>query len=66
MISVADVKTNVTQEIKELLAISCNFYKNCLQNLKHNTKQICTFHLTLVDIPFSFIVFIKNRGWGFI
>ena len=30
----ADVKADVKQEIKEIVATSYNFYKNYLQNLK--------------------------------
>ena len=39
MISV-DVKADVKQKIKELVAI----FKEYLQNLKYNVKQVCFFH----------------------
>ena len=52
----ADIKTDVKQEIKKLVAASYNF------------SQACIFHLILVGIPCSLILSIKNRegkggGW---
>ena len=78
MISV-DTKTDVKQEIKELVPVSYNFsqkylenlkYKILLQNtkyfqnLKYNIKQACIFHLILVGIPSSLILSVTNRRWG--
>ena len=47
----ADIKTDVKQEIKTLVAVSYNFMEVPSQNLKHNVKQACIF-------SFSF-----NLGW---
>ena len=35
----------------------------CLQNLKYNVKR-CVFHLILVCIPSSLILFLKNSKGG--
>ena len=48
----ADIKTNVKQEIKELVAVSYNFAQTS-QNLERNVKKACIFHLTLIDIRTS-------------
>ena len=58
----ADIKTDVKQEIKELLAVSYNFTEVPSQNLKCNVKEACIFNLILVDIPSSLILSVKNRG----
>ena len=51
------------QEIKQLAAVSyIHFFKKYLQNLKHNVKRACIFHLILVGIVSS--LSIKN-GAGF-
>ena len=65
----ADIKTDVKQEIKKLVAVSCiTFHRSTFSNLKFNTKQACIFHLMLVGIPCSLILSIKNeedkRGEG--
>ena len=57
----ADIKTDVKQEIKELLAVSYNFTEVPSQNLKYNVKEACIFNLILVDIPSSLILSVKNR-----
>ena len=58
----ADIKTDVKQEIKELVAVSYKFPLKYLQkNLKYNVKQACIFHLILVGILSSFILYVKNR-----
>ena len=57
----ADIKTDVKQEIKELLAVSYNLTEVVSQNLKYNVKQACIFNLILVDIPSSLILSVKNR-----
>ena len=64
----ADVKADVKQqEIKELVAMSCNFLKEVpsnSQNLKYTIKQACTFHLILVSIPYNVILSpLRRRGW---
>ena len=58
----ADIKTDVKQEIKELLAVSYNLTEVPSQNLKFNVKQACIFNLILVDIPSGLILSVKNRG----
>ena len=58
----ADIKTDVKQEIKELLAVSYNLAEVPSQNLKCNVKQACIFNSILVDIPSSLILTVKNRG----
>ena len=46
----ADVKADIKQqEIKELVALSRNFFY--FQNLKYNVKQAHIFHLMLLGIP---------------
>ena len=37
----ADIKTDVKQEIKELLTVSYNLTEVPSQNLKYNVKQTC-------------------------
>ena len=45
----AHVKANIKpQEIKDVVAYLTNFYKKYLQNLKHNVKRGCIFHVILV------------------
>ena len=58
----ADIKTDVKQEIKELLAVSYNLTEVPYRNLKYNVKQACSFNLILVEIPSSLILSVKNRG----
>ena len=58
----ADVKANIKQEIKDLVAYLTKEY---LQNLKYNIKRGCIFHLILVGIPFVLILSVNNRGGFF-
>ena len=60
----ADVKNNMKQEIKELVAGSYNFYKKCLQNLKYNVKKACISHLILVGVSLSLTRTAKH--WNFV
>ena len=41
----ANTKTNVKEEIQEVVAVSYNFSQ---KYLKYNIKQTCIFHLILV------------------
>ena len=41
------------------------FYKKYLQNWRYNAKLACIFHLILLGIPSSLILYIKNRGDDF-
>ena len=54
---------NNWQEIKELVATTCNFEKY-LRNLKYTVKQACIFRLILLGIPSNLILSVKNRGSG--
>ena len=59
----ADVKANIKQqEIKDLVTYLTILCKKYLQNLKYNVNRECIFHLILVGIPSTLILFIKNRG----
>ena len=59
----ADVKANIKQqEIKDLVTYLTILCKKYLQNLKYNVNRGCIFHLILVGIPSTFILFFKNRG----
>ena len=58
----ADVKANIKQEIKDLVAYLTKEY---LQNLKYNIKRGCIFHSILVGIPFVLILSVNNRGGFF-
>ena len=61
----ADVKVDVKQqETKDLVVVSFNFYKKYLQNLKCTVKQACIFHLILLGIPSSLILYFKSRSLG--
>ena len=61
----ADAKTDVKQELKELVDVSYNFsQKSLLKTLKYNVKQACIFHLILVGIASNLILSVKNRGRG--
>ena len=58
----ADIKTGAKREIKELVAVSYNFFPEVpSQNLKYNVKQTCIFNLILVGIPSSWILSVKNK-----
>ena len=52
----ADVKADVKQEIKELVAVSCNF----LYEVPFLFEYI--FNLILFSIPSSLIMSVKNKG----
>ena len=56
-------KNNKKQKICQLASqlYLTNFYKKFLQNLKHNVKRACTFHLVLVGILSILIFSVKNR-----
>ena len=58
----ADVKANIKQEIKDLVAYLTKEY---LQNLKYNIKRGCIFHSILVGIPFVLILSVNSRGGFF-
>ena len=58
----ADVKANIKQQIKDLVAYLTKEY---LQNLKYNIKRGCIFHWILVGIPFVLILSVNNRGGFF-
>ena len=58
----ADVKANIKQEIKDLVAYLTKEY---LQNLKYNIKRGCIFLSILIGIPFVLILSVNNRGWVF-
>ena len=59
----ADVKANIKQEIKDLVAYLTKEY---LQNLKYNIKRGCIFHSILIGIPFVLILSVNNRAWFFL
>ena len=47
----------------------CNYLITFISSLKtwsavDNVKQAYTFHVIVVGIPSSLIMFVKNRGWG--
>ena len=56
----ADIKTDVKQEIKKLVAVLWLCTGVLSQNLKTYVKQTCIFHLILVGIPCSLTLPIKN------
>ena len=58
----ADVKANIKQQIKDLVACLTKEY---LQNLKYNIKRGCIFHSILVGTPFVLILSVNNRGGFF-
>ena len=58
-----DVKTDdKQQEIKELVAVSSNFFEWSNTDLKYNVKQACIFHLIFLGIPSSLVLSVKSRG----
>ena len=60
----ADVKSNIKQEMKDLVAASYKFCKKYLQNLKWNVKRACIFHLIMLGIPSILILSVKKKGMG--
>ena len=61
----ADVKAQVKQqEIKELIAVRCNFLQEVPSKLEIQYKKGFFFHLILLGIPSSLILPFKERGWG--
>ena len=61
----ADVKADIKQqEIKELIAIFCNFFKKVPAKLECTIKQTCIFYLILLGILPNLILYVKNREWG--
>ena len=61
----ADVKANIKKlEIKDLVTYLTVLCKKFLQNLKYIVNRECIFHLILVGIRSTLILFIKNRGLG--
>ena len=60
-----DVKANKKQQEIKIWWLYCtNFYKKYLENLKHNVKRVCIFHLILVGILSILILSVKNKGVG--
>ena len=55
----ANIKTDVKQEIKVLVAVSYNFPQ---KHLLCSVKRGCIFNLILVGIPSSLILSVKNIG----
>ena len=59
-----NIKADVKQERKGLVAVYYNtVYKKNLQNVKCNVKQRCIFHLILVGVPSSLILWRRRCGW---
>ena len=59
----AHVKADVKQqEIKELVAVSCNFFKKVPTKLERNLKLAFNFHLILLGIQSNSILFVKKSG----
>ena len=54
-----DVKANLKQKIKELVAVSI---RSTLKNLKYNVKRACIFYL--IGIPSTLTLSVNNRKWG--
>ena len=47
------ISADVKQKIKEIVALSFNFYKNNLQNLiKYNANQVCIFQFFIKSLLF--------------
>ena len=63
MISAGVKKCNIKQEIKDLVAVSYNFFKKYIHSKveKYSVKKSCIFHLILVDIPSILILSVKSR-----
>ena len=57
-----DIKANVKQEIKVLVAVFLKEVPSKPWNT--NAKRVCIFHLVLDGIPSSLILPIKKRGFG--
>ena len=59
----AGEKCNIKQKIKDLVAVSYNFFKKYIPSKveKYSVKKGCIFHLILVDIPFILILSVKSR-----
>ena len=59
----AHVKADVKQqEIKELVAVSCNFLKKVPTKLEKNLELAFNFHLILLGIQSNLILFVKKNG----
>ena len=59
----ADIETDVKQEVKELIAVSYNFFTEVpSQKLKYNVKQAYIFPLILVRISSSLILPLRTGG----
>ena len=66
----ANIKTDVKQEVKELVAVSYTFFtKLPSQNLKCNVKQVCIFHLILagnsIQLDF-YLTILKGKNCVFL
>ena len=66
MMSAGVKKCNIKQEIKDLVAVSYNFFKKYIHSKveKYSVKKSCIFHLILVDIPSILILSVKSKGMG--
>ena len=59
----AHVKADVKQqEIKKLVAVSCNFLKKVPTKLERNLKLAFNFHLILLGIQSNLILLVKKSG----
>ena len=59
----AHVKADVKQqEIKELVAVSCNFFKKVPTKLDRNLKMAFNFDLILLGVQSNSILFVKKNG----